>query len=209
MRAGGALGRLLPCDELPSKKLNPNTVLVFFPNKDDTVAPDINKAALAAQVVYVALLERIIQRLRHPRCSSDGKVANRDVRDFGWEIAHEAVTPRPPIFLDTMVPRAGAILCRAVSNPSITILCFAVSNPSITIRHFCAAAGSWCTCARCSASGTKPSCRACWNMGGCGGTKSSTTPPPSALHTPSTSTLTSQHQLHHVDESTPTAPHYL
>jgi hypothetical protein len=36
---------------------------------------------------------------------SDVKVANRDVRDFGWEIAHGAVTRRPPISLDTMVPR--------------------------------------------------------------------------------------------------------
>jgi hypothetical protein len=35
---------------------------------------------------------------------SDAK-ANRDVRDFSWEIAHEAVTRRPPISLDTMVPR--------------------------------------------------------------------------------------------------------
>jgi hypothetical protein len=34
---------------------------------------------------------------------SDGKGANRDVRGFGWEVAHEAVTRRPPISLDTMV----------------------------------------------------------------------------------------------------------
>jgi hypothetical protein len=38
---------------------------------------------------------------------SDAKVANRDVRDFGWGIAHAAVSRRPPISLDTMVPRTG------------------------------------------------------------------------------------------------------
>jgi hypothetical protein len=30
---------------------------------------------------------------------------NRDVRDFGWEIAHAAVSRRPPTPLDTMVAR--------------------------------------------------------------------------------------------------------
>jgi hypothetical protein len=33
------------------------------------------------------------------------KVANRDLRDFGWEIAHAAVSRRPPIYLDTIVLR--------------------------------------------------------------------------------------------------------
>jgi hypothetical protein len=42
-----------------------------------------------------------------PPLHSDGKVANRNVRDFGWEIAHAAVSRRPPISLSTMVPRAG------------------------------------------------------------------------------------------------------
>ena len=56
--------------------------------------------------------------------------SNRSGRDFGWEIAHAAVSRRPPIFLHTMVPRTGgyayddgvwdlsiiqgAIFCRAV-----------------------------------------------------------------------------------------------
>jgi hypothetical protein len=31
--------------------------------------------------------------------------SNRSGRDFGWEIAHAAVSRRPPIFLHTMVPR--------------------------------------------------------------------------------------------------------
>jgi hypothetical protein len=36
---------------------------------------------------------------------SDDKVANRNGRDFGWEIAHAAVSPRPPIPLDIIVAR--------------------------------------------------------------------------------------------------------
>ena len=33
------------------------------------------------------------------------KGANRSVREFGWEIAHEAVSPRPPNSLDTIAAR--------------------------------------------------------------------------------------------------------
>jgi hypothetical protein len=40
-----------------------------------------------------------------PAVQRYAKGANRHVRDFGWEIAHGAVTPRPPISFDTMVPR--------------------------------------------------------------------------------------------------------
>jgi hypothetical protein len=36
---------------------------------------------------------------------SGGKVANRNVSDFGWGIAREAASPRPPISLSTMVAR--------------------------------------------------------------------------------------------------------
>jgi hypothetical protein len=37
---------------------------------------------------------------------SDGKVrSNRNGRDFGWEVAYEAVSRRPPIPLDTVVAR--------------------------------------------------------------------------------------------------------
>jgi hypothetical protein len=36
------------------------------------------------------------------RCKS---FANRNSRDFGWEVAHEAVLRRPPIPLDTIVVR--------------------------------------------------------------------------------------------------------
>jgi hypothetical protein len=36
---------------------------------------------------------------------SDAKVANRNGRDFGWEIAHAAVSGRPSISLDAIVAR--------------------------------------------------------------------------------------------------------
>jgi hypothetical protein len=39
---------------------------------------------------------------------SDERVANRDVRDFGWEIAHGAVARRPPISFCTIVARTGS-----------------------------------------------------------------------------------------------------
>jgi hypothetical protein len=38
---------------------------------------------------------------------SNAKVANRDLRDFEWEIAHAAVTRRPLFSLHTVVPRTG------------------------------------------------------------------------------------------------------
>jgi hypothetical protein len=37
--------------------------------------------------------------------NSDAKVANRNARDFGWEVAHGAVSRRPPISLYTTVAR--------------------------------------------------------------------------------------------------------
>jgi hypothetical protein len=39
------------------------------------------------------------------RCTAMQKVANRDVWDFGWEVAHAAVSRRPPTPLDTVVAR--------------------------------------------------------------------------------------------------------
>ena len=61
------------------------------------------------------------------------ELSNRRVRDFGWGIAHGAVSRRPPIPLHTIVARnkdythaakvwdlyivQRAILCRAVPNP--------------------------------------------------------------------------------------------
>jgi hypothetical protein len=65
---------------------------------------------------------------------SDGKAANRNDWDFGWEIAHAAVSRRPPISLDRMVAlhpviharrrslgfvhRSRAIFCRPAPNPN-------------------------------------------------------------------------------------------
>jgi hypothetical protein len=37
-----------------------------------------------------------------------GKSADRNVWGFGWEIAHAAVSRRPPIPLDTIVARTHA-----------------------------------------------------------------------------------------------------
>jgi hypothetical protein len=76
-----------------------------------------------------------------PPHTHSGEKANRVGRDFGWEIAHGAVTRRPPISLYTMIPlvrrwglgfvhRSRAIFCRAVPNLSVTIrTCF------IAVRH--------------------------------------------------------------------------
>jgi hypothetical protein len=36
---------------------------------------------------------------------SNAKVANRNVRDFGWEVAHAAVSRRPPISFYRIVAR--------------------------------------------------------------------------------------------------------
>jgi hypothetical protein len=57
---------------------------------------------------------------------SDAKVANRNVRDFGWEIAHAAVSRRPPVFLPRIValPRATRTPREFGLCPSFrTILC--------------------------------------------------------------------------------------
>jgi hypothetical protein len=49
---------------------------------------------------------RRVPQLRCVRSlTSEGKVANRGVRGFGWEIAHAAVSRRPPISLYTIVAR--------------------------------------------------------------------------------------------------------
>jgi hypothetical protein len=81
----------------------------------------------------VRVNERVSERLPS---YSDEKVADRTVNDFGWEIAHEAVSRRPPIPLYTILPvltftrmsqmlgcvhRSRAIFCRSVPNPRVTI----------------------------------------------------------------------------------------
>jgi hypothetical protein len=77
-------------------------------------------------------------RPRHPQSSK--KVANRNVRDFGWEIAHEAVFATPADFPRQdrspyshaharrgslgFVHRSRGNFCRPVPNVSVTILNF-------------------------------------------------------------------------------------
>jgi hypothetical protein len=70
------------------------------------------------------------------------QVANRGLDDFGWEIAHEAVTRRPPISLYTIVPRTegyaydvGVWELFIVQGPFIVAPCHTFAK--ITIRNFC------------------------------------------------------------------------
>jgi hypothetical protein len=71
---------------------------------------------------------------------SDATVANRNVRDFGWEVAHDAVSRRPPISLDTTVARThmytyaanvwdlsivqGPFFCRPAPNLTVRFATF-------------------------------------------------------------------------------------
>jgi hypothetical protein len=67
---------------------------------------------------------------------SDGKVANRDFRDFGWEIAHGADTRRPPISLYPVVLRTGGYTYAAkVWDLSIMQGPFSVAVPNVTIHE--------------------------------------------------------------------------
>jgi hypothetical protein len=71
------------------------------------------------------------------------QVANRYVRDFGWEIAHEAVSRRPPISLDTIVALTHMYTYAAkvwelpfVQGPVSVAPCHTLI---VTIRNFCIA----------------------------------------------------------------------
>jgi hypothetical protein len=66
---------------------------------------------------------------------SDAKVANRNFRDFGWEIAHGAVTQRPPISLYTMVPRTEGYAHDA-RVWDLSIFCRAKPSDNLLIRNF-------------------------------------------------------------------------
>jgi hypothetical protein len=61
---------------------------------------------LATEKNRAPAVEAELEGLRR-QVYSDQKVANRNVRDFGWKIAQGIVTRRPPISFDTMVPCAG------------------------------------------------------------------------------------------------------
>jgi hypothetical protein len=77
----------------------------------------------------------------NPAQHSDEKVANRDVRDFGWAIAHAAVSPRPPNPSYTIVTRTEGYTCDA-KVWDLSIVQGPLSVPlfhSITIRNFCIA----------------------------------------------------------------------
>jgi hypothetical protein len=68
-------------------------------------------------------------------------------RDFGWEIAHEAVSRRPPISLDTVVARnegytqaAKVLDLSLVQGPCSVAPC---QTPNVTIRNFFTAVWRW------------------------------------------------------------------
>jgi hypothetical protein len=70
---------------------------------------------------------------------SDAKVANRDGSDFEWEIAHEAVSRRMPIFFYTIVARTHMYTYDAsVWDSSLVQGLFSVApcqTLSVTIRR--------------------------------------------------------------------------
>jgi hypothetical protein len=74
---------------------------------------------------------------------SNENVANRDVRDFGWEIKLEAVSRRLPISLYTIEARVGSCTydakARALSIVQAPVFGRPVPNPNVTIRNFCIA----------------------------------------------------------------------
>ena len=138
--------------------VEPNTVtystLIFALGKGGQLArafdvlDDMEAAGCTPNVVtYASLIEACANRgqcFRAEKVHGDGQVANRDGRGFGWEIAHAAVTRRPPISLYTMVPRTGCYTYDVgVWDWSIVqgpFPCRAVPSPDVTIRNFCIAA---------------------------------------------------------------------
>ena len=76
---------------------------------------------------------------------SDGRVANRYVKDFGWEMADEAVSRRPPISLDTIVALTHMYTYAESFCPSFKGRFFVApcQNHSVPIRflHRCTGAG--------------------------------------------------------------------
>jgi hypothetical protein len=85
--------------------------------------------ASSASTQLATLLGYAVQKLRSKR-----------FRDFGWGVAHGAVTRHPPISLDTMVPRTAGYAYEVWGlgfvHHSRTILCRAVPNLRATIRNF-------------------------------------------------------------------------
>jgi hypothetical protein len=88
---------------------------------------------LGLRAVVRASPARVCERKR--AWCSGGKVTNRNVRDFGWEIAHAAVSRRPPISLYTIVPLTGGCAKTVgIVHRSRTIFCRAV--PAFRVATF-------------------------------------------------------------------------
>jgi hypothetical protein len=86
----------------------------------------------------------------NPAQHSDEKVANRDVRDFGWAIAHAAVSPRPPNPSYTIVTRTEGYTCDAkvwdlsiVQGPFSVAPCQTVALRFATFSSLCEAGFGW------------------------------------------------------------------
>jgi hypothetical protein len=87
----------------------------------------VPNSSLKNAVAHGQGLVRVIVGDRH-RTYSDEQVANRNVGDFGWEIAHEAVSRRPPISLDTIVARTeGYTYAASVWDSSLVQGLFSVA----------------------------------------------------------------------------------
>jgi hypothetical protein len=73
-------------------------------------------------------------------CYSDQKVANRNGRDFGWEIAHAAVSRRPPSPLTRTVAHThmytNTATVRVLSLVQGPFSCRPVPNRNDTIHNF-------------------------------------------------------------------------
>jgi hypothetical protein len=74
------------------------------------------------------------------RCGISCSTAMKKLRIETWEIAHPAVSRRPPISLDTSVARIGGNTYERESVGSVRrsrpILCRPAPTPSVTIRNF-------------------------------------------------------------------------
>jgi hypothetical protein len=112
----------------------------------------LDTVPLCNQLIQVLTRPQPNPHLTRPRLPYDAKVANRNVKDFGWEMRaiHGAVSRRPPISLYTIVARTegytyaakvwdfslvqGAIFCRR-PNPYVRFATFASLNYSAVGRR--------------------------------------------------------------------------
>ena len=82
----------------------------------------------------VVVQSRPVSRLRYTQLGVLARplTRNRDVRDFGWEIAHAAVSRRPPISLHKIVARTECYACDA-SVCDLSIVHFLSRVPNLTV----------------------------------------------------------------------------